>query len=147
MLPPTSIPRRSANRICVRLRIFAATRARFVDKLPINYLYVGLIAKALPNARIVHVVRDPIDSCFASYKQLFADAYFHSYDLLEMARHHIRYRRLMDHWRACCRDASSTSRTKTSWMISSARRAASIGYLGLRVGGRVPAVSRKHVPP
>jgi Flp pilus assembly protein TadD len=74
-------------------------RPRFVDKLPINYLYLGLIAKALPNARIVHVVRDPIDSCFASFKQLFADAYYHSYDQLEMARHHVRYRRLMDHWR------------------------------------------------
>ena len=75
-------------------------RARFVDKLPINYLYLGLIAQALPNARIVHVVREPIDSCFASYKQLFAQAYFHSYDQCEMARHHVRYRRLMDHWRA-----------------------------------------------
>jgi cytochrome c-type biogenesis protein CcmH/NrfG len=75
-------------------------RSRFVDKLPINYLYLGLIAKALPNARIVHVVRDPIDSCFASFKQLFADAYYHSYDQLEMARHHVRYRRLMDHWRS-----------------------------------------------
>jgi tetratricopeptide (TPR) repeat protein len=76
------------------------TRPRFVDKLPINYLYLGVIAKALPNARIVHVVRDPIDSCFASYKQLFADAYYHSYDQLEMARHHVRYRRLMDYWRS-----------------------------------------------
>jgi hypothetical protein len=76
------------------------TRPRFVDKLPINYLYLGLIAKALPNAHIVHVVRDPIDSCFASFKQLFADAYYHSYDQLEMARHHVRYRRLMDHWRS-----------------------------------------------
>jgi len=76
------------------------TKTRFVDKLPINYLYLALIAKALPNARIVHVVRGPIDSCFASYKQLFADAYLHSYDLAEMARHHIRYRHLMDHWRA-----------------------------------------------
>ena len=73
-------------------------RPRFVDKLPLNYLHVGLIAKALPNARIVHVTRDPRDSCFASYKQLFADAYPHSYDLLEMARHYVRYRRLMDHW-------------------------------------------------
>ena len=73
--------------------------AHFVDKLPINYLYIGLIAKALPNARIVHVVREPIDSCFASYKQLFADAYYHSYDQCEMACHHIRYRRLMEHWR------------------------------------------------
>ena len=76
------------------------SRPRFVDKLPMNYLYLGLIAKAFPNARIVHVVRDPADSCFASFKQLFADAYYHSYDQREMARHHIRYRRLMDHWRA-----------------------------------------------
>jgi tetratricopeptide (TPR) repeat protein len=75
-------------------------RPRFVDKLPLNYLHVGLIAKALPNAHIVHVTRDPLDSCFASYKQLFADAYPHSYDQREMARHYVRYRRLMDHWRA-----------------------------------------------
>jgi len=72
---------------------------RFVDKLPLNYLYVALIAKALPNARIVHVTRNPIDSCFANYKQLFADAYFHSYDQREMARYYVRYRRLMQHWR------------------------------------------------
>ncbi|MGB5581395.1 MAG: sulfotransferase [Woeseia sp.] len=71
----------------------------FVDKLPMNYLYLPLILKALPNAKIVHLVRDPIDACFASYKQLFADAYPHSYDLPEMARHHARYRRLMAVWR------------------------------------------------
>jgi len=40
-----------------------------------------------------------MDACFASYKQLFADAYLHSYDLEEMARHHCRYRHLMDTWR------------------------------------------------
>lgn len=72
---------------------------RFVDKLPRNYLHIPLILKALPNARIVHLTRDPMDACFASFKQLFADAYFHSYDQLEMARHFIRYRKLMDHWR------------------------------------------------
>ncbi len=74
------------------------TAARFVDKMPVNYLYLPLIMAALPNARIIHVARDPMDSCFASYKQLFADAYFHSYDQEEMARHHVRYRQLMDHW-------------------------------------------------
>ena len=47
----------------------------------------------------MHLTRDPMDACFASYKQLFADAYLHSYDLEEMARHHVRYRRLMDAWR------------------------------------------------
>ena len=72
---------------------------RFVDKLPQNYLHLPLILKALPNAKIVHLTRDPMDSCFASYKQLFADAYLHSYDLEEMARHHCRYRHLMDVWR------------------------------------------------
>ncbi len=71
---------------------------RFVDKMPVNYLYVPLIAAAFPNAKILHVTRDPMDSCFSSYKQLFADAYYHSYDLEEMARHHARYRRLMAKW-------------------------------------------------
>jgi hypothetical protein len=70
-----------------------------VDKLPQNYLMIPLILAALPNARIIHLVRDPMDACFASYKQLFADAYLHSYDQREMARHHVRYRALMDCWR------------------------------------------------
>jgi len=72
---------------------------RFVDKLPSNYLYVPLILKALPRAKIVHLVREPMDACFASFKQLFADAYPHSYDQHEMARHFLRYHRLMGLWR------------------------------------------------
>ncbi len=72
---------------------------RYVDKLPQNFLMIPLILKALPNAKIVHVVRDPMDACFASFKQLFADAYLHSYDQAEMARHHARYHRLMQVWR------------------------------------------------
>ncbi|MDZ7645651.1 MAG: sulfotransferase [Woeseiaceae bacterium] len=72
---------------------------RFVDKLPPNYLYIPLILKALPRARIVHLTRNPMDACFASFKQLFADAYPHSYDQAEMARHHARYYHLMATWR------------------------------------------------
>jgi tetratricopeptide (TPR) repeat protein len=72
---------------------------RFVDKLPPNYLYIPLILKALPKAKIVHLTRDPMDACFASFKQLFADAYPHSYDQAEMARHHARYYHLMALWR------------------------------------------------
>ncbi len=71
----------------------------FVDKLPPNYMYVPLILKALPNAKIIHVRRNPMDACFASFKQLFADAYLHSYDQAEMARHHARYHHLMQHYR------------------------------------------------
>ena len=75
------------------------TLPRFVDKLPPNYLYLPLILKALPNAKIIHLTRNPMDACFASFKQLFADAYPHSYDQAEMARHHARYYRLMALWR------------------------------------------------
>ncbi len=73
--------------------------ARFIDKLPQNYLFLPLILKAMPNAKIVHLVRDPRDASFSSFKQLFADAYLHSYDQREMARHHARYWQLMRLWR------------------------------------------------
>jgi len=75
------------------------TTPHFVDKLPVNYLHLPLILAALPNAKIVHLVRGAMDACFSSFKQLFADAYLHSYEQREMARHHIRYRRLMAHFR------------------------------------------------
>jgi tetratricopeptide (TPR) repeat protein len=84
------------------LRVSAPMRSgkpRFVDKLPGNYFYVPLILAALPNARIVHLTRGAMDACFASFKQLFAEAYAHSYDQQEMARHFVRYAQLMEQWR------------------------------------------------
>lgn len=77
-----------------------ATARHFVDKLPLNYLYVGLIHAALPNARIIHVQRDPMDTCYAIFKTLFVDAYPFSYDLEEMAHYYVAYRELMAHWHA-----------------------------------------------
>jgi len=85
-------------------RVRRSNLAHFVDKLPVNYLYTPLIAAALPGAKIIHVTRDAMDSCFSSFKQFFADAYFHSYDQGEMARHHVRYRKLMDHYRSVLGD-------------------------------------------
>ena len=75
-------------------------KSHFTDKLPLNFLHVGLIARALPQARILHMVRNPMDTCFSNLKELFADAYPHSYDQQEMAAHYGRYRRLMEHWHA-----------------------------------------------
>lgn len=75
-------------------------RPAFVDKLPLNFLYAGLIARALPSARIVHLRRDPLDTGFAIYKTLFDEAYPFSYDLAELGAYINAYRRLMAHWRA-----------------------------------------------
>ena len=69
-----------------------------IDKLPFNFLYCGLIKKAFPNARIIHLVRDPLDSCFAVFKTLFNQSYFFSYDLDELSDYYIAYRKLMAHW-------------------------------------------------
>ena len=69
-----------------------------IDKLPSNYLYLPLILAALPNARIIHMRRNPLDTCLAIFKQLFADAYLYSYDLGELARHYRRYIALMRTW-------------------------------------------------
>lgn len=79
-------------------RPFTGHTPRFIDKLPLNFLYVGLIRLALPNAKIVNLVRDPMDTCYAVYKQLFIDAYPFSYDLDELARYFVAYRDLMEHW-------------------------------------------------
>jgi hypothetical protein len=78
----------------------AAGSERFTDKMPLNYLYCGLIRRALPKAKIVHVFRSPMAACYAMYKTLFKDGYPFSYDLSEIARYYIGYQRLMDHWQA-----------------------------------------------
>lgn len=70
----------------------------FIDKFPMNYMLLGFILKAFPNAKIIHVTRHPIDTCFAVYKQLFEDVYPHSYDQQEMAEHYVEYHNLMQHW-------------------------------------------------
>ena len=81
-----------------RTRPGTSLRPRFTDKMPLNYLYCGLIHRALPNARIVHVTRHPMASCYAMFKTLFKDGYPFSYDLNDVARYYIGYRRLMNHW-------------------------------------------------
>lgn len=72
---------------------------RLIDKTPVNFLYLGLIFAALPDARIIHLRRNPMDACYAMYKTLFRMAYPFSYDLKDLASYWLAYARLMAHWR------------------------------------------------
>jgi thioredoxin-like negative regulator of GroEL len=72
--------------------------AYLIDKTPANFLYIGLIAKSLPNAKIIHLRRQPMDSCYAMYKTLFRMGYPFSYDLDDLGKYYVAYRALMDHW-------------------------------------------------
>jgi len=68
------------------------------DKLPGNYYLLGLIHLMLPHAKIIHCLREPMDSCFSCYAQLFRTGHHYSYDLRTLGRHYLRYTKRVEHW-------------------------------------------------
>lgn len=76
----------------------------FIDKLPFNFMYLGFIAKAWPDAKIVNMVRNPMDSCFSMYKQVFTWAYKFSYSLDWLGQYYIAHDRLNRHWQSLLGD-------------------------------------------
>lgn len=69
-----------------------------LEKLPINYLYVGSIHMAMPNSKILLVRRNPMDNCFAMFSTLFGSGYPFSYDLNDLADYYVAYAKLTQHW-------------------------------------------------
>ena len=87
------------RRYIERIRELAPTATHVVDKLPDNFQHLGLIHLMFPNARIVHSMRDPMDSCFSCYSRLFiANNLGYTYDLGAVARYWVSYHELMRHW-------------------------------------------------
>jgi tetratricopeptide (TPR) repeat protein len=82
----------------VRLADPGNAREIVIEKLPLNYLYLGAIHRALPQARLVLVSRSTLDVCFAMYCTLFGEAYPFSYDFRELARYYAAYSGLIAHW-------------------------------------------------
>ena len=72
---------------------------RIVDKTLNNYQYAGLIARALPKARIIHVRREPLASCLSMFQTDFSGSIPYSFELEELGRQYQRYQSLMQHWR------------------------------------------------
>jgi len=81
------------------LRRLAPSAERVADKLPANFRLAGLIHLALPNARIIHVQRDPLDACWSCYTKLFPLGLEYTFDLGELGRYYRAYEELMTHWR------------------------------------------------
>ena len=91
-------PARLGARVAERLAGYRRTSPFLIDKTPLNYLYIGLIALALPEARIIHVRRDPMDVGYALFKTLFQTGCPYTYDLTDIGRYMGAQKRLMDHW-------------------------------------------------
>ena len=71
----------------------------FIDKMPNNFVHIGLIKLILPKAKIIDARRNPMDTCFSCFKQYFAKGQHFTYDLDDIARYYKDYVRLMDYWK------------------------------------------------
>jgi hypothetical protein len=79
-------------------RIYRQNAPLFIDKMPNNFMHLGLIKLILPNAKIIDARRAPMACCFSGYKQLFAEGQDFSYDLDDISRYYKAYLKLMAHW-------------------------------------------------
>lgn len=93
-----------ARRYAESARWLSRGKPWFTEKLPMNFWNVGFIAKALPQAKVLHLVRDPVDTCFSNLRTLFAGVAAYSYVQPELAGFYLQYRRMMDHWRTVAPD-------------------------------------------
>jgi tetratricopeptide (TPR) repeat protein len=89
-----------AHDYLARITALAGGRARVIDKMPANFLYLGLIHAAFPRARILHMQRHPLDTCLSIYFQNFFNMGPYANDFGNLAHYYEEYLRVMAHWRA-----------------------------------------------
>ncbi len=87
-----------ADKFIEDTRVHRAGAPYFIDKMPNNFMHIGLIHLILPKARIIDARRHPMACCFSGFKQLFADGQEFTYGQEEIARYYKGYVRLMEHW-------------------------------------------------
>jgi tetratricopeptide (TPR) repeat protein len=99
-LLPEPVRRKLAEEYQRQLRDYSADAQRIVDKAPANSEYLGVIHSVFPNARIIHMRRDPIDTCLSCYFQQFSAALSYTLDLADLAHYYRQFHRIMAHWHA-----------------------------------------------
>lgn len=99
-LPPPAL-RELGEAYVERVWRSAPQASHVVNKLPLNYRHVGAIRMLLPQARVIHSMRDPLDTCLSCYARLFeGDNLAYTYDLGSLGRYYQRYAAMMRHWRS-----------------------------------------------
>jgi len=95
-----------AQSYLAKLNSIASDALRIVDKMPANFMCLGLIHAALPHAKIIHLQRHPLDACLSIYFQYFSTIHPYSNDFEDLAHYHREYQRVMAHWRSVLPPAS-----------------------------------------
>lgn len=83
-----------------QIRKYSPTATHITDKMPANFLRIGLIKAILPNAKIIHCRRDPMDNCWSIFKNYLPEIKGYAYNLTELGQYYILYQDLMRHWHA-----------------------------------------------
>ncbi|MEN8134053.1 MAG: sulfotransferase [Thermodesulfobacteriota bacterium] len=81
-----------------KIRTYSAETKFITDKMPLNFLWIGAIILALPNAKIISCLRSPMDNCLSIYKNVFHEGHKYAYSLQELGRYHVCYQDLMLYW-------------------------------------------------
>lgn len=104
-----------------------------IDKMPGNYRLLGLIARALPQAKIINTTRNPLDCCFSVYTRLFLETLHYGYDLEELGNYYLLYQNLMAHWHSVLPDGVLTDAAYES-VVGDLRGEAEkmVDFIGLR---------------
>ncbi|MHB8256706.1 MAG: sulfotransferase family protein [Acidiferrobacterales bacterium] len=92
-----------AQKYLDRLGGLAHNVVRVTDKMPHNFMALGLIDLLFPGARVIHCVRDPVDTCLSIYFQHFNDTHVYARDLSSLGQYYRQYQRLMAHWKTVLR--------------------------------------------
>ncbi|MGV3614189.1 MAG: sulfotransferase [Fimbriimonas sp.] len=99
--PPTSQElRRLADEYVAYSHLLAGPAARLTDKMPLNFAYIGLIRSALPNARFLHIRRNPVDIALSIWTTFFGQGPLFAYDKANIVAYYRAYEQAMDHWRS-----------------------------------------------
>jgi len=97
--------RRLGEEYITEIRNYNSSTMYITDKMPHNFLWIGIIKIILPNARIIHCSRNPMDNCLSLYKNYLIKGHPYSFDMVELGRYYRLYQDLMKHWQVFYTDS------------------------------------------
>lgn len=92
-----------AGRHLVRLGAYSRSATRVTDKMPHNFLHLGLIDLLFPGARVIHCMRNPLDNCLSIHMQHFNPTHTYAFNLTALGAYYQLYQKMMDHWKQVLR--------------------------------------------
>ncbi len=125
-----------------KIREYSNDAEHITDKMPHNFLHVGLIKTILPNAKIIHCMRNPMDTCFSIFKKEFAGTHGYAYDMVELGQYYNLYQDLMAHWEKVLPGFMYTLRYEEMVSDQQKQTKSLLDFCGSSLGRSLPGLSQ-----